>query len=73
MISALLTAMVAVLVVAAAMLVAVLVAAVVMLAAVLGWLVHVSQQPQRRFTAGSKAVDEVERSTTREVRRGAGD
>ena len=53
--------------------VVVLVAAVVMLAAVLGWLVHVSQQPQRRFTAGSKAVDEVERSTTREVRRGAGD
>lgn len=53
--------------------VVVLVAAVVMLAAVLGWLVHVSQQPQRRFTAGSKAVDEVERSTTREVRRGAED
>ena len=53
--------------------VVVLVAAVVMLAAVLGWLVHVSQQPQRRFTAGSKAVDEVEGSTTREVRRGAGD
>ena len=53
--------------------VVVLVAAVVMLAAVLGWLVHVSQQPQRRFTAGSKAVDEVERSTTREVRRGPGD
>lgn len=53
--------------------VVVLVAAVVMLAAVLGWLVHVSQQPQRRFTAGSKAVDEVERSTTREVRRGVGD
>lgn len=53
--------------------VVVLVAAVVMLAAVLGWLVHVSQQPQRRFTAGSKAVDEVERSTTREVRRGTGD
>lgn len=53
--------------------VVVLVAAVVMLAAVLGWLVHVSQQPQHRFTAGSKAVDEVERSTTREVRRGVGD
>ncbi len=49
--------------------VVVLVAAVVMLAAVLGWLVHVSQEPPRRFTAGSRAVDDVEGKTTGEVRR----
>lgn len=53
--------------------VVVLVAAVVMLAAVLGWLVHVSQASTRRFTGGSRAVDEVERSTTREVRRDVAD